>query len=514
MRRWMLTVMIAMSVAMADVRADALELAPVFQNSMVLQQNVPLPVWGTASPGAQVSVSFAGKLQTTHADSNGQWSVRLDAVPASASPRDLEVTSSTTVRLHDVLVGEVWLAAGQSNMEFPLSRELHAATEIPKAGNPDIRLLNMSFAGQYVYGTRFSPAILDRLTLERFYDGSWKQCTPASARSFSAIAYYFARDLQRSLNVPIGVTNMAVGGSPIQAWIRRGAMADDPQLQSIVRGNWLTSPPVDDWCKQRGRENLGSTPVSADPSGPNHPFKPGFLWEAGVSRLIPFPVRGVIWYQGESNSLDKPSMLQHEALFRTLVADWRKQWGIGEFPFLYCQLSGIGTAHYKSEFWPEFRDQQRRLLSELPDMAMAVTSDYGNKNDVHPREKREIGSRLCAAALAIGYGRKEKCEGLLPDSLTSSGAELIVGFAQPVDGLRTSDEQPPRDFDIAGPDGHFYPAEAAIDGKRLQLRSPQVTNPVSARYDWQPFPDGNVINSAGFPCSTFEMSVSGSAHAH
>ena len=378
----------------------------------------------------------------------------------------------------------------------------------------DVRLLNMSFAGQYVYGTPFKSAIRDRLTPERFYDGSWKPCTPASARAFSAIAYYFARDLRKNLGMPIGVINMAVGGSPTEAWVRRDAMAADPQLRPIVAGNWLTTPPLDDWCKQRGRENLGASPVSVDPSGPNHAFKPGFLWEAGVARLIPFPIQGVIWYQGESNSMDEPRMLQHESLFRTLVSDWRRNWGIGDFPFLYCQLSGIGAAGYRSQYWPEFRDQQRRLLSELPNTAMAVTSDYGNQSDVHPREKREIARRLSAAAMALAYGGKQEWQGPLVDSLSRKGSELKVIFTHATGGLRTSDLTIIRGFEIAGRDGHFYPARATPDGGTIRLTSPQVSTPVSARYDWQPFPDGNVINAAHFPCSTFQISLSGSSDAH
>jgi sialate O-acetylesterase len=501
-------------VCATPVAAVPLKMALVFGDSMVLQRNMAVPIWGTAQAGADVTVTFADQHLNTRADTAGHWRVTLDAMPASADPRDLTVASDTTIRLHDLLVGEVWVAAGQSNMEFSLSRELHAAMEIPAADLPAVRLLDLSFAGQYVYGKRFDPAILARLTPQRFYEGTWKRCSPKSAPPFSAIAYYFARNLQQQLHVPIGMINLSVGGSPTEAWIRRGAMDSDPQLSSLTFGNWLNTPPVDDWCKQRGRENLGPIASDGDPTGPNHAFKPGFLWDAGIARLLPFSIRGVIWYQGESNSLNEARTQQHEPLFRTLVLDWRKSWGLGEFPFLYCQLSGIGTASYKSQCWPEFRDQQRRMLAEIPETAMAVTSDFGNETDVHPREKREIANRLSSAAMVLSYGAKQEWEGPLVDSVKLNNSRLIVKFSHADSGLTTSDQRPVRGFEIAGKDGRFFDAEASIEASTLHLQSSQVPRPALARYDWRPYPDGNLVNNDRFPCSTFTIGLPESSNVH
>jgi sialate O-acetylesterase len=501
MKCWMLCIFL---LAPLSVHAESLKLAFVFQDAMVLQRDVPLPVWGTADPDSEITVTFAGQHSSTRSDRNGNWMVKLNPATASAQPRDLVVASTSTITLHDVLVGEVWLAAGQSNMEFPLSREAHAVDEVQHADLPDIRLMNLAYAGQYLYGKRFDATLSSRLTPDRFFSGSWAHCSPKSARPFSAIGYYFAKDLQKQIGVPVGVINMAVGGSPTEAWIHRNAMAAEASLRSLVEHNWLTTEPLDDWCKQRARQNLGPSPDSTDPTGPNHGYKPGFLWEAGVARLIPFAIRGVLWYQGESNSLTEPRMLQHEALFKTLVTDWRKSWNIGDFPFLYCQLSGIGTASYKSQFWPQFRDQQRRLLSVIPNTAMAVTSDFGNNSDVHFRDKREVAHRLYASAMSLAYGAKGEWEGPLVDSIHRNGSALLVSFTH-ASGLTTTDGGTIKGFEIAGSDGHFSPADVTFSDSVARLTSSRISSPTSARYDWQPFPDGNVINSAHFPCSTFSI---------
>jgi sialate O-acetylesterase len=382
--------LIALSLApLAPPGARAeISLPLVFADNMVLQRDKPLPVWGTAGAGDKVSVRFAGQSKTTTADSAGNWKVVLAALPASADPRTLSIVDENDqpspgyrIQFTNVLVGEVWLAAGQSNMEFPLAREAHAAQEIAAATNSQIRLLNLSFADQYFYGHPFGSNEVARLTPEKFFGGEWENCSPPGAEKFSAIAYYFGREIQRALNVPVGVINCAAGGSPTEAWIRRAALAGDPDLSALVHGNWLTNTALDDWCRQRGHQNLDAPlaaglAVPGDDLGPNHEFKPAFLWDAGPSRLAPFALHGVIWYQGESNSLEERRVRQHEKLFPLLVRDWRAAWG-ENFPFLFCQLSSIRTNGYQSAFWPEFRDQQRKFLGTIPDTGMAVTSDHG-----------------------------------------------------------------------------------------------------------------------------------------
>jgi sialate O-acetylesterase len=496
-------------VAPALAGAQTCALAPVFQNAMVFQQGVALPVWGTAASGAAITVTFAEQRKATTADAQGVWRVALDALPASANAQELKVAAGDEqLVLQDILVGEVWLAAGQSNMEWPLAGEAHARTELPQANLPQLRLLHLAYAGQGYDAEAFDPEVVQRLTPQKFFRGAWTACTPRSAKNFSAVAYYFGKELQQVVKTPVGVIDLAVGGSPTEAWIRREALAADESLRPLVQGDWLTNEKLGDWCRQRGRENLAAAlqqgELPHDELGPNHPFKPGFLWEAGIARRMPLPVRGVIWYQGESNSLELRRVRQHERLFPLLVSDWRKQWGIGEFPFLYCQLSSIGTEKgYRSQHWPEFRDSQRRMLAEIPHTGMAVTSDLGHRSDVHPRNKKEVGHRLALWALAQTYGKQVACSGPLAASMRRDGAALIVKFDHCEAGLKTSDGQPAAGFEIAGDDGMFRTAEVEIGQETVTLTSPQITQPAAARYGWQPNCIGNLTNGANLPASTF-----------
>lgn len=498
-----------------------LALAPVFGDNMVLQRDLPVPVWGTAGAGEGVTVTFADQTKSTKADASGKWRVTLDPRPASFEPVTLSVeaadNSSTAVahrQFTNVLVGEVWLAAGQSNMEWPLAKEAHVSTELPAATNSSLRLLNLAFAGQYFFAKPFGSNELVRMTPDQLYSGAWRPCSPAAAKDFSAIAYYFGREVRQELNVPVGIIHLAVSGSSTEAWIRRAALAADPALHAMARGNWLTNTALDDWCRERGHQNLdtgikGGWPVPGDDLGPNHHFKPSFLWDAGPARLLPFAIRGVLWYQGESNSLEPRRVAQHERLFPLLVRDWREQWGQQHLPFLYCQLSAISTnGGYQAACWPEFRDQQRRFLDTIPDTAMAVTSDLGHPTDVHPRNKRDVGHRLALAALARVYGRAVEFSGPLPLSATRRGDKVTIRF-QHAKGLQSTDGESLNGFELAGDDGDYQPASASIANDAIVLKCGGVPAPVTVRYAWQPFPKPgqNLVNAAGLPASTFQLRV-------
>ena len=494
-------------IALAAVAHAEIFLSPVFTDNMVLQRDMPLPVWGRTDAGERITVVFAGQRKVVTADSGGNWKVILNPLPASVEPRTLQIGNR---QFTNVLVGEVWLAAGQSNMEFPLSREAHAAQEIPVATNALIRLLNLSFAGQYYFSKPFGSNEVARMTPEKLFRGQWENCSPQSAKTFSAIAYYFSREIQRDQNVPVGVIHCAVGGSPTEAWIRRGALESDAKLRAMTRGNWLTNTALDDWCRQRGRENLDAPltaglAVPGDDLGPNHHFKPAFLWDAGPARLAPFALRGVLWYQGESNSLEERRVRQHEILFPLLVRDWRAAWG-ENFPFLFCQLSSIRTNGYKSAFWPDFRDQQRKFVETIPNTGMAVTSDHGLPADVHPREKREIGRRLALIACAQVYGEKIEFSGPQPVRALAHGSAVEIIFSHAA-GLKTSDAKAASSFEVVGDDGIFHLATATRSAEKVLLSVPEVSSPRRVRYGWEPFSAGNLVNGDGLPTSTFEISV-------
>jgi sialate O-acetylesterase len=507
-------------IASVTVHAEVV-LAPVFGDNMVLQRDLPVPVWGTSEAGRNVTVEFAGQKMSAKADASGNWRVALSPMAANGSPQTLTVVDADvprsalrTPRLTNVLIGEVWLAAGQSNMEWPLAKEAHAATELPAATNTNLRLLNLPFAGQYFFAKPFGSSELARMTPERLFSGSWQSCSPATAHDFSAIAYYFGREVRQSLNVPVGIIHLAVGGSPAEAWVRRAALAGDPELRAMTQGNWLTNAALDDWCRERGRQNLDAAikaglPVPGDDLGPNHHFKPGFLWEAGPARLLPFAIRGVLWYQGESNALEPRRVAQHERLFPLLVGDWRAQWGRASLPFLYCQLSSISTnGGYKASCWPEFRDQQGRFLDVIPDTAMIVTSDLGHPTDVHPRNKRDVGHRLARAALAQVYRRGGEFSGPQFESATERAGKVILRFRH-AKGLTPADGQPPNGFEVAGDDGVFKPATASIENDTVVLTCAAVSAPRQVRYAWRPFPEPvqNLVNAARLPASTFRASV-------
>lgn len=330
--------------------------AACFTSHMVLQQGTALPVWGMAEPGERVEVEFAGARAAATADAAGRWQVTLAPQAACREPRPLVIKGSgQSLTLEDVLVGEVWLCAGQSNMLLPLARATAAREEIAAATQPLVRLFPWRAAAGGDRGA-YSPAQLAALEPGRFGAGAWQRCTPETAAGFSAVGYFFGQRLAAALDVPVGIVCVAVGGTPAEAWVSRESLAASEQTRSLVAGNWLENPALAGWCVDRARENLGPVlraggPLPGDPVGPNHPFKPGFLWEAGIDPLVPLAIRGVCWYQGESNADSPARVVQHEAIFPTLVADWRRAWARPELPFGVVQLPGLDRPD-----WPAFRD--------------------------------------------------------------------------------------------------------------------------------------------------------------
>lgn len=490
-------------VAVGSVRAEV-SLAPVFGDHMVLQRDASVPVWGTCKPNAAVAVSFADQVKHTTADQRGRWQVQLDPMPARARPSDLIARSGGAARtIKEVLVGEVWLAAGQSNMEWPLTRDKRSREELPRANRPRLRLLNLGYVGQGFFARPFGRTEIERLTPERYYEGRWAVCTPESARAFSAVAYYFGSDLLDQLEVPVGVLHLAVGGSPTEAWIARQSLADDAELRSLVKGPWLKNEKLDPWCLKRASENLDRAlkegiKVPGDDLGPHHGFEPGFLWAAGPARLAPFAARGVLWYQGESNAESAWRVRQHGRLFPLLVESWRKAWG-KDLPFLYVQLPGLNRPH-----WPAFRDQQRRLLARVPNTGMAMTIDLGHPTDVHPTDKKPVGARLARLALATVYGKKIEATGPLFRAAQRRDRCLVVTFEGGA-GLHTRDGKSPRGFEIAGADGRFVTAAAKIRNNAVLVTAAEVSAPRHVRYAWQPFPRPplNLVNGADLPASPF-----------
>jgi len=470
----------------------AVTLPAVFSSHMVIQRNLPVHVWGWANAGEAVSVSFRGDMRETTTDELGKWSVFLS--PGSAGgPFVLTVKGENATRLDDVLVGDVWLASGQSNMEFEMRKASTAATDLPKAENSQLRLMIVKKKA-----AEYGQEDLDT-------SAAWAVSSPETAREFSAVAWYFARDIQQQERVPIGVIDATWGGTLAESWTREAAIAEDAALAPVFasRGH------MEDRRAEALREETLRPKLITDarakglpePKFPWNPpmnmWAPGMLYNGMIAPLTPFPIKGVIWYQGESNSaIDRaPS---YERLFKTLIEDWRGQWQIGEFPFLYVQIANFASTPL--EVWAPIREAQRKTLS-LRNTGMAVTIDIGNPDDVHPTDKLTVGRRLALAGRAIAYGEAVEYSGPMFRQVTTEGSALRVWFDH-AEGLKTESGSL-TGFEIAGQDGVFAPAEAKIDGETVVVSASSLKTPKAVRYGWSNSPECHLYNRAGLPASPF-----------
>lgn len=468
-----------------------LSVAEVFGSHMVLQRNKPIPIWGKANHNQEVQVGFAGKTLRAKGDVDGNWKVTF---PARKEGGPFEITVSSgkeKVTFEDVLIGEVWICSGQSNMTFKFSEAATAATDLPLATYSDIRLFNMKTVDKSIT-TVWEPDILQRMNnLE--YDGKgWERCTPESAAGFSAVAYYFGKKLHDELKVPIGLVHNSKGGSPAEAWVDRKTMEFDPVLADLFY-DWKKSPLIAQWCRDRAVTNTSK----AENPLQRHPYEPSYLFEACMKPWIGFPLKGAIWYQGEANV---HNVALHETLFKALIKSWRKYWG-DDFPVYFTQLSS-----YHSPGWPAFRDSQRRLMEEILRTGMAVTSDVGDSLDIHPKRKKQVGERLARWALAKEYGINLEYSGPLFLAAKVQKSRVVITFTHGK-GLATSDGKALRSFELAGKDKVFMPAAATVEVDKVTVQSDKVRDPWYVRYGWKPYSDGNLINGEDLPASTFAATL-------
>ncbi len=475
-------------------------LPKVLSSHMVVQRDLPVHIWGLAGFNQGITVTFRGESRTTRADHLGQWSVYLS--PGSAGgPFDLTVqgdsqngvASSAPFILTDVLVGDVWLASGQSNMEFPLSRSATAAQDLPHTDNPRIRLLMVRKRA-----SDYAETDLDS-------DG-WTPSNPDTAKDFSAIAWYFARDLSTREHVPIGLIDSTWGGTIAESWVRLTALGADASLSPlfISRGKMIDTEASRNLEAKDEERQIAEAKAAGKPAPqfhwhpPLNSWAPGMLWNGMIAPITPFPIRGVLWYQGESNSaLERAPLYNH--VFRSLIEDWRREWAIGDFPFLYVQISNFKST--PSEDWAVLREQQRRTL-EMRNTAMAVTIDIGNPEDVHPTDKVDVGLRLARAARALTYGETNlEYNGPSFRQATPEGTTLRAWFDHAKGFIAKGGEV--SGFEVAGSDGNFVPATAKIENETIVVSSPSVPQPVSVRYGWANSPQCNLFNGEGLPASPF-----------
>ncbi|MBN8838086.1 MAG: sialate O-acetylesterase [Sphingobacteriia bacterium] len=484
------------------IRAQ-LKLAEVFGDNMVLQRGKPICFWGKAIPGDIVSIRFAGKNRKVVAGQNASWRISFPKKKATTRPLSVLVASSgQTIQIHNVLIGDVWVCSGQSNMEFPMHREMHFTEEKQQAYLPLVRLCNPPPAGRFIYGTAFTDSLNRRLTKDSFYLwNGWHVCDSNSFASMSAVAYYFAKQITAREKIPVGMINLSISGAPIETFIRKEALLQSGNFANKAQSNWLTNPDLPKWIKERGFQNVGGNKNGfGDESGLNHAYKPGFAFECGIKPLLPFAITGILWYQGESNSLELNRAQEYKDLLKLLISDYRLQWKEPQLPFFWVQLSSIDTLTYKSQYWPLFRNEQRKLMNEIPFGGMAVSSDVGSKTDVHPANKKVVGERLARWALHNVYKEAIIASGPLPLKAVLVQDTVVVYFTYSHQ-LQTSDHQPVQGFSLDG----ITTVAATIKNNTVQI--PVKQKPLHLYYAWQPFSKGNLVNEEMLPASTFLIDI-------
>ena len=496
------------------VRAEV-RLHGLFSDHMVLQRGVSVPVWGWADEGEQVTVQFRKHTAKTVAR-GGRWMVRLGRLPAGG-PDDLRVSGGNTITLRQVLVGEVWIASGQSNMEWPLRSSLNAETEVAASAHPMLRL--------YTVPKLKADAPRDNIP------ASWQECQPSTTSNFSAVAYYFGRDLQRALKVPVGLIHTSWGGSPAEAWMSGQVLASHPDYTREILNTYPDQLKKfeetlaqfvqdEEAAKQAGKPFTKRRPAT--------PWKPSQLYNGMIAPLIPFAIQGAIWYQGESNA---GRAWRYRTVFPDMIRNWRRDWGQGDFPFLLVQLAPFRDI--KSEpgdsDWAELREAQALATHVLRQVGMAVITDVGEEEDIHPKRKEPVGARLALAARAIAYGERIVSSGPTFKRMTVRGNKAILTLDHVGRGLEARlvpDKdlakvqkagqpsvvystpsgrltQPLVGFAIAGADRKFVWAHAVIDGGKVVVSSPGVEKPVAVRYGWADYPVVNLWNKDGLPASPF-----------
>ncbi len=467
-----------------------LKLAPVFMNQMVFQQKSEIKVWGKANSHEEIVGAFNHQIQKCIASETGDWQLNFEPAPAGG-PYQLKVTAGNqqSVVLDDILVGELWVCAGQSNMEFALKEAATASTDVSKAGNNNIRLFNLKGIVR-PDNTQWDTITLAEINELQFFNGNWGSCSPENAADFSAIGYYFGKMLNEKLNVPIGLIQLSIGGAPIEAFTDRKTLEFDPLMVDVLY-KWKENDFIQDWCRERATQNL----KLANNSLQRHPFEPAYIFEAGLQMIAGLPVKGIIWYQGESNAHNAE---HYQAAFPALVQSWRKAFGIPELPFYFAQLSSLNRPS-----WPHFRDVQRRLSLTVPHSGMVVTSDLGDSLNVHPTRKREVGERFAKLALSDTYGKNVIGKGPEVIGFSQQGDKVIIQFDR-TSPLKTSDQSPIRELEVAGPDGIYKPVQANIKENEIIFQNKNLKIK-TIRYGWNPYSLGNLVNEAGFPASTFEL---------
>jgi sialate O-acetylesterase len=523
--------------AAADVKPHAL-----FGDHMVLQRNATLPVWGTAEPGEEVYVHLEVKTpdgkreegQAVKADKDGRWMAKLGSFPAGTDgvltvrgqerrPAPKEKKGPNAVAFKDVAVGEVWVASGQSNMEWTLGGSTargNGADAIKNSTNPNLRVFTVSKHAVPTPQAGFNPKP------QSPKHDKWLPSGPEDAAMFTAVGYYFGRDLQKALNVPVGIIHTSWGGTPAQSWTSREALEADPVVKHYVEDldkrtkAWDPNKAKEDYEKELAKWKQDVEDAKANkkpaPRQPQMPQEPGTsawdgssLYNGMIQPLLPYPIKGAIWYQGESNA-GQP--IEYRSLYADMIQDWRKHWG-SDFSFYCVQLAPWNPGDPAADNWAYLREAQAIASEKVKHAGVAVITDAGHRTDIHPQRKEPVGARLALLALAHDYGQKIEPYGPTYKSLKVDGNKAVVTFDHVGGGLEVQkftmedNTEAPSDklvgFEVAGEDKKFHLATATIEGDTVVVTSDMVSKPVAVRYGWRNFPVCNLANKAGLPASPF-----------
>jgi sialate O-acetylesterase len=483
---------------LANIRLPA-----IIGDNMVLQTGDRVRLWGWADPNEEIEIAVSWRTAKwpIQADEAGKWQFAMNA-PNTGGPYTITLTGKNTVSIKNILAGQVWVCSGQSNMEWPVRQSTHGEQEVAAANHPKIRLFTVA------------KAVSDN-PLEDC-KGKWVECSPETVPGFSAVGYFFGRELHKELDQPIGLINTSWGGTPAEAWTSMPMLEENPNFEPIVtrykqaveaypQAMAKFKEDTDKWneaaakAKTEGQPAPGGRPNS--PFGPGHPHSPAGLYNAMIVPLMPYTVGGAIWYQGESNA---GRAYQYRELFPTTIKSWWNNWGQGDFPFLFVQLANFMDVKDApgDSAWAELREAQTMTL-DMPNTGMAVIIDIGDARDIHPKNKQDVGQRLALWALANTYGKDVVYSGPLYKSMEKNGDKIILRFDHCGGGLLAQGGEPLKGFAIAGEDHKFVWADAKIEGDTVVVASGMVANPLAVRYAWADNPICNLYNKAGLPASPF-----------
>jgi sialate O-acetylesterase len=480
----------------------AIKLPPLVGDNMVLQRNVKTPVWGWATAGAVINLGFNGKKYTTTTDAAGKWQLKLNAAK-EGGPYEMTIEGDgSQLTIKNILIGEVWICSGQSNMVFDFNNgraKALYAEDIANSTNDQIRQLLVN-------------RVVSDKPAGNFTSGGWKLASPKTLNGFSAAAYFFARNLYEQYHIPIGLINTSWGGTKAEAWTSEDALTDYPQfskdiqlLHDTAQVNAKKAAAAQRIAEWKQKAAAGDTPSTRLPGPYNPQDLASSIYNGMIAPLIPYAFKGVIWYQGEQNG---SRGREYRTLFPNMIQNWRSKWEQGDFPFIFQQLVNFHPAVKdpgENAPWAELREAQFMTLSNTPNTAMAVGIDIGEANDIHPVNKKDVGIRLALAARQLAYKEKKLVSsGPLYQSMKQREHTIVISFSNTGSGLVSKDGQPLKYFAIAGEDKKFVWADAVIKGNTIEVSAPGISNPVAVRYAWADNPEGvNLFNKEGLPASPF-----------